>query len=110
QAAGVVIPAGSLLARWQTAPGAAEKKALGAQVQELLLSGSPAKDGPNAALYRQLTSLSGPLFRKTLGVVSKTGATAAHAWGGDPDLFGKHPNGTAIDAASVCVRAPSVLA
>ena len=33
----------------------------------------------------------------------------AAAWGLDPALFGKHPNGTPIDAASLCVRAPSVI-
>jgi len=27
----------------------------------------------------------------------------------DPAVFGKHPNGKAIDAASLCVRAPSVI-
>jgi hypothetical protein len=27
----------------------------------------------------------------------------------DPALFGKHPNGTAIDAASLCVQAPAVI-
>jgi hypothetical protein len=31
------------------------------------------------------------------------------AVGVDPVLFGKHPNGQAIDAASLCVRAPSVI-
>jgi len=30
-------------------------------------------------------------------------------WGLDPALFGKHPNGKAIDATSLCVRAPSVI-
>lgn len=30
-------------------------------------------------------------------------------WGLDPDLFGKHPNGYAIDPESLCVRAPSVI-
>ena len=27
----------------------------------------------------------------------------------DPALFGQHPNGSAIDAASLCVQAPSVI-
>ena len=30
-------------------------------------------------------------------------------WGLDPAMFGKHPNGKAIDATSLCVRAPSVI-
>src|SRR5262249_31386609 len=32
------------------------------------------------------------------------------ATGLDPALFGKHPNGSAIDPASLCVQAPSVIA
>ena len=31
------------------------------------------------------------------------------SWGLDPAMFGKHPNGRAIDATSLCVRAPSVI-
>ncbi len=30
-------------------------------------------------------------------------------WALDPARFGKHPNGSAIDAASLCVQAPSVI-
>ena len=30
-------------------------------------------------------------------------------WGLDPEMFGRHPNGKTIDAASLCVRAPSVI-
>jgi hypothetical protein len=36
-------------------------------------------------------------------------ASRAEDVGLDPALFGKHPNGQAIDAASLCVRAPSVI-
>src|SRR5262249_249381 len=38
---GPVIPAGSLLAKWQTAQGAGEKQKLAVEVQKLLTSGPP---------------------------------------------------------------------
>ncbi|MCY3778152.1 MAG: DUF1592 domain-containing protein [Candidatus Aminicenantes bacterium] len=33
----------------------------------------------------------------------------ASGWGVDPELFGRHPDGRAIDANSLCVQAPSVI-
>src|SRR6185436_7456248 len=30
-------------------------------------------------------------------------------WALDPKLFGRHPNGTHLEAASLCVQAPSVV-
>ena len=121
---GPVIPAGSLLARWQLARDADEKRKLADDVQKLLTSGPPAvKGNPDAALYRQLASLGGPLFGRmprvrageTTGKASranaqpKNPATDRAEWGLDPATFGKHPSGGAIDAASLCVHAPSVI-
>ncbi len=34
---------------------------------------------------------------------------AGKEWGLAPEIFGKHPNGSPIDQASLCVRAPSVV-
>src|SRR6185503_19497391 len=62
---GPVIPAGSLLARWQASGSAEEKTKLADDLQQLLTSGTP-KDSPDAALYRQLTSLGGPLFNNQI--------------------------------------------
>ena len=57
-----VIPAGSLLARWQSAATAAERQRLAQDLEALLKSGPPAaKDSPDGLLYRQLSSLRGPL-------------------------------------------------
>src|SRR5207244_12556613 len=88
-------------------------------VQKLLTSVPPAvKDSPDAALYQQLASLGGPLFRgmltKSVGEKTNTpsprnAATGAADWGLDPTLFGKDPNGNSIDAVSLCVRAPAVI-
>ena len=118
---GPMIPAGSLLAKWQSAAGP-EKTRLAGAVQQLLTSGPPAaKDSPDAALYRQLASLGGPLLggarqpgqneRGTDSAsIEKNPATSAAAnWGLDPALFGKHPDGSAIEPSSLCAQAPSMI-
>lgn len=110
---GAVLPPGSLLARWQIAEGE-EKRKLSLQIQELLQRG-PANlpvDAPDAILYRQLTSLSGPLLASALQDVANNPVDASDVNEGpglDTALFGKHPRGSEIDAASLCVQAPTVL-
>lgn len=112
---GAVIPAGSLLAQWQSAATADEKQKLATAVQELLKAGPPtAKESPDAVLYRQLASFGGPLFRavKIQGRSSDTPREPGLRetdFGVDPALFGRHPNGQAVDVASLCVKAPSVI-
>ncbi len=122
---GPVIPAGSVLARWQSADKAEERQRLAGEVQKLLSSGPPATTNtPDAALYRQLASLGGPLFARQLSRSGRgdlahssdrtdhpdrSGTPAATELGPDPALFGRHPNGQALDPASLCVRAPSVV-
>ncbi|HKS38943.1 MAG TPA: DUF1592 domain-containing protein [Verrucomicrobiae bacterium] len=141
---GPVIPAGSLLAKWQASESAEEKQKLADAVEQLLTSAAPAiKDSPDAVLCRQLTSVGGPLFtRVAAGILpavepgvppggktaesfksatksgtipggkmppSTAGETPAATWALDPAQFGKHPNGSAIDAVSLCVRAPDVI-
>ena len=124
---GHVIPAGTLLARWQAAATAEEKTKLAEDVQKLLQGGVAAlpKDSPDAQLHQQLTSLGGPLFSpSSLAVknsllpttkasvpkpVSGEEGSAVAMIGLDPSLFGKHPNGAGIEPASLCVQAPSVI-
>jgi hypothetical protein len=107
------IPADSVLAQWQAAtPGQARQK-LAAAVQALLTAGPPADaKHPDAVLYRQLASLGGPLFAGAKAA-SPDGAASADiagsTWGLDPALFGRHVDGTPIDAGSLCVQAPSVI-
>ena len=64
-----ILPSGSLLAKWQSSADAEEKHRLAGQLQNLLVGGAAglAKDAPDAALYRLLTSLNGPLLSKLLG-------------------------------------------
>ncbi len=113
-----VIPAGSLLARWQSAADPTQKDQLARALEALLTAGSaPAKDSPDGALYRQLSSLRGPLVSAVRLESIKPAAPNPSvvtdpkraAVGLDPGRFGKHPNGAAIDAASLCVQAPTVI-
>ena len=116
-----VMPSGSLLVKWQSSAKAAEREQLAKELQKLLLTGTGdlPKDAPDAVLYRQLTSLNGPLLSSILRISGGESAqTAANAnsstaltseWGLDPRLFGKHPNGTPVDSKNLCVRAPSVI-
>lgn len=115
--AGPAIPDGSLLARWQSATTAAEKRELAAAIQKLLISAPPAgaaEKHPDALLHRQLSSLGGPLLargwrqrRAPTPVGQPTGD--GNLVGPDPALFGRHPNGATIDPVSLCVRAPSIV-
>jgi cytochrome c553 len=116
---GHVIPAGSLLARWQAAPTNEEKQRLAAELERLLQAGATPlpKDSPDAALRQQLTSLGGPLLAAALQALASKPSGPAEppadptesAFGLDPAQFGKHPSGTAVEPASLCVRAPSVV-
>jgi len=108
-----VIPAGSLLSKWQEAKGAEAKKAAADEVQKLLTGKSPeASDAPNVSLYQQLRASGGPLLGGILRSLSSGKIEAKNAagdWGLDPALFGKHPGGGQVDAANLCVQAPSVI-
>ncbi|MBX7168660.1 MAG: DUF1592 domain-containing protein [Pirellulales bacterium] len=115
--AGPVIPAGSLLARWQATDKPDEKRALAGELQSLLTGAPPAdKQHPDAVLYRQLASLGGPLLASAAASAAKgtpleapsTSGTAD--WGIDPALCGHRPDGSAIDAADLCLAAPTALA
>ena len=113
--AGTVIVAGSVLTKWQSAATAADKQRLANDVQKLLVSGPPEmKDNPDAVLYRQLASLGGPLLSAARNSLTEKPTAAPQnsnqsALGLDPALFGKHPNGSPVDAASLCVQAPTVI-
>jgi Protein of unknown function (DUF1592)/Protein of unknown function (DUF1588)/Protein of unknown function (DUF1587)/Protein of unknown function (DUF1585)/Protein of unknown function (DUF1595) len=109
---GPVIPAESVLARWQAAKGAEQRRALANDVQILLTNGPPAaNDDPDAALYRQLASIRGPLLGGLHVSAAKTDASQSTKpeFGLDPAMFGRHPNRREIDSADLCVQAPSVI-
>ena len=118
-----VLPAGSLLAKWQSTASAEEKQRLAGEVQKILLNSGAglATNAPDALLFRQLNSLNGPLLGSMLRSSGREPAqksledgqsrltSAAAEWGLDPALFGKHPNGTSMGDSNLCVRAPSVI-
>jgi hypothetical protein len=112
------IPAGSILARWQTAASGAERTKLADELQRLLArrGEGPAAGTPDAELLRQLTSLSGPLlatFRTALLADAEAVAEAARSgtFGLDPAQFGRDPSGSGltVSGASLSVKAPSTL-
>jgi hypothetical protein len=105
-----VIPTGSLLARWQATRDRDERKRLAAEVQRLVTGPAPADAGSaDAALHRQLTSLRGPLLDALRVESAGEGGDDEATIGIDPARFGRLPDGTAIDAASLGVTAPSVV-
>ncbi len=118
-----VLPTGSLLAKWLSSGSAEEKQKLAGELLKLLAGGAAglAKDAPDTVLYRQLTSLNGPLLNSIIRSSRREEAptetrkdqslvtSAATSWGLDPALFGKHPTGAKVGASSLCVRAPSVI-
>src|SRR5262245_5012915 len=111
-----VIPADSLLAKWQAAKETSDREKLAGQIQALLTAGPPkVKESPDAALYRQLAAFGGPLLGGTSAGREENKSEPAPTSAGtleigpDPALFGKHPEGGAIDLDSLCVRAPNVI-
>jgi len=106
---GVVIPQESLLARWLAAEGP-EKASLATAIQQLMAQGPEKPDSPDALLHQQLTALNGPLLSQFLKAPAAGGdETFTPGLGLDPVLFGRHPDGTPADSASLVVQAPSVL-
>ncbi len=107
-----VIPAGSILARWQSATNPSAKKTLARELQALLISGTAAaKNDPNAELYRQLISFRGPLFRSWRSAAGKQ--TAQPQAGADrflPGQFGRLPDGRATDPANLVMQTPAAIA
>lgn len=116
------IPAGSLLAKWQIAASPIERRELAQQIQTLLVAGpaSLPADSPDAELYRQLTSLAGPLLSSALDGIAENPSKsnddshqADSRWGLPPERFGTFPGDSpsagAVESASICLQAPSVI-
>ncbi|NBV21235.1 MAG: DUF1592 domain-containing protein [Proteobacteria bacterium] len=109
-----VIPVGSLLAKWLGTTDVTAKRTLAEDVQNLLQSSSVnlKKDAPDALLRRQLLAANGPLIgsrRKEASEIPNPKSQISNSFGLDPSLFGKHPDGSTLPPADLCVRAPSVI-
>ena len=118
-----VLPAGSLLTRWQARAMSADKQGIAEELQRCWRAPGPgpARDSPDGALYRQLTSLNGPLLDSFLRK-SRARAQAIHAgrkeesrtpppmnWGLDRRCLARIPERRHNRGTSLCVRAPSVI-
>ncbi|MFM7151091.1 MAG: DUF1592 domain-containing protein, partial [Gemmataceae bacterium] len=112
---GTVIPAGSLLSRWIAAGNPQEKAKLADQLQALLIGkppvagSAPGKVDPDALLYQQLNALGGPLLSRFKPDAPNPNAAPGSGLGLDADLFGKHPDGSTLDANTLAMKAPGVL-
>ena len=113
-AQGPVIPAGSLLAKWQGAADAGERNRLAAEVQKLLTGEAPADpQQPDAVLRRQLVSLGGPLlaaaWKSAAGSQSPVQAGVESPYGVPAARFGTAANGVAVGANSLVTPAKSAV-
>lgn len=112
-ASGHVIPAGSMLAAWQAKSDANERKKLADSIQKLLVEGPKeiAADSPDRALHQQLTSMGGPLMAAALQAIAASPSSDVlnDRYGLPAKMFGVHPDGSAVEPASLCLKAPGVL-
>lgn len=104
------VPLNSLLARWRFATDAAEQRRLAGELQHLLVHGlDPKMDDPrsaDAALYRQLHSLGGPL---AISVLPSASSRAGGGWGLDPTRFGPGEKYATADEAALVAQAPETI-
>ena len=126
-----IIPARSLLAKWQTARDSIEKGRLAQEIQNLLIAGPPTRTSEVGAattsvtsalkeaeaarlnLYQELAAYGGPLFSERLIAANSNleiDAKPVTAFGLDRALFGQaFRDGAKIDATSLSVQAPAVI-
>lgn len=108
-----VLPAGSLLAQWQTAPSPEEKRKVAQAVQTLLTGPLPAdRNTADARLRRMLEAFGGPLLPSDAALRRNLAdaGTAGERWGLDPARFGQPvPGGAPVDSASLAVSAPHAI-
>ena len=96
----VSVPAGSLLAKWQTEKDAEIRSSLAVQIQKLATGAGPDdRNSPDGLLYEQLTGLAmAPQDLETLQA------------GVEPDeRFGRHPLGHKVAPENLVVQAPAVV-
>ena len=112
-ATGWTIPAGSLLARWISATGEEDREKLATDLERLLAGdGADLEQGsPDAQLRQLLRSATGPLLagikppQDKVASADEAGQQAV-AVGLDAALFGRHPQGLAVEAGDLCLQAP----
>lgn len=113
---GPVIPAGSLLAAWQSSSGPAERTQLASQLQVLLngaeLDELAAASEADRQLVSQLRSLGGPLMgpalRQTLTQLEQLAEPGESKIAVAAERFGKRVSGEIGEPTSLYVQAPNV--
>ncbi|HVJ66717.1 MAG TPA: DUF1587 domain-containing protein, partial [Caulifigura sp.] len=112
-----VIPSGSLLARWQATSSRDERLQIAEALQRLLkgkMDDLPAGSA-DRALMEQIVSFNGPLAGSLIRLLAEKTVPAGADFAGDPSIgldpamFGQHPDGSPVDADSLCVRAPRTI-
>jgi len=107
------LPDGSLLTQWQSAVTITEKQRLAEQLQTFLTAPQRTDAaGSDASVRKQLIALIGRrLMASPIGTALAGNSKDNHnaAFGIDPAMFGKRPDGSAIDPANLSVRAPSTI-
>ncbi len=94
----VSVPAGSLLAQWQSEEDAVRRTALAQRVQALAVGPPPdMENSPDAVLYGQLQALAVNVDHEALFEGVKP----------DP-RFGRHADGKAVDSVDLILKAPHV--
>ena len=107
-----IFPPGSTLASWRTAvieaKPVAEIHRLAIAVQNLLTTQSTESlIEADVQLRQQVTDWKGPLRWTTTS--SDIAVDINGGFGVDPKRFGKHPSGSPVEAASLCVQAPETI-
>lgn len=104
------IPKNSLITKWQRSSNAQDRAAIAAQLREMLQKNinTLPEESPDRALHKQLLALNGPLLAAALNSITKPDDDSPSPYGLHPSLFGKHPDGTALPANQLCVKAPNV--
>ena len=100
-----LIPAGSILARWQAAS-SAERPALAQALLDLLKAPKQSGDAPDAKLQQHLAALNNARFVPLPSDVSNSEISSN--WGLDPAQFGQLSDGSSLDANSLGMKAPAV--
>jgi len=107
---GSVLPAGSLLARWQAAATPEARQSLAGQVRQLLTGeAKPAPESPDAALLRLLGSLQGPLLSRVRLADAPPVAALPETWGLDPAAFDDRGDLRVSGPSPIAVKLPAEL-
>ncbi|MFN6049394.1 MAG: hypothetical protein ACK47R_01060, partial [Planctomycetia bacterium] len=89
-----IIPKDSLLEKWLSSKNKNERESIAGDLQKLFKSNGQKLNAPDAQLFEQITSLSGPLFSDLLHArFDSSSIKPIGKWGVVDGNFAKHPKG-----------------